>query len=175
VTGQRVLKRLLVTSSLSGLRVRRDVAVRSADGRFCTPAEANPCLWSGRTCHPDDLRTCALTGLAVHFELATTEGSPRLLPLVEILDGIEHSENETQRWDTAANRIAVEMHGGRCRVEAATLSPARQHLAVCAEVRTFLGIKARQVGAVYDIAGDAVVGRLAVGKRGRHGWIERSA
>jgi hypothetical protein len=173
VTGQRVLKRLLVTSSLSGLRVRRDVAVRSSGGRFCTPAEAHLCLWSGRMCHPDDLRTCALTGLAVHFELATTEGSPRLLPLVEILDGIGHAENETQRWDSAANRIAVEMHGGRCRVEAATLSPARQHLAVCAEVRTFLGIKARQVGAVYDIAGDAVVGRLAVGKRGRHGWIER--
>jgi hypothetical protein len=91
---------------------------------------------------------------------------------MEMLDGSLIDRGENHLWESAADRIEGEMHGGRCQVHAAILSPARQYLAVCSEVRTLLGMRAHQVGAVYCIADDALVGRLAVGKRGRNGWIE---
>jgi hypothetical protein len=55
--------------------------------------------------------------------------------------------------------------GGRCRVEAVVLSPAKQHLAVRAEARSFLGVRVRQVGAVYAVGEKSVAGRIAPGKR----------
>jgi hypothetical protein len=57
-------------------------------------------------------------------------------------------------------------------VEAAVLSPAKQHLATCAEARSFLGIRVRQVGAVYAVGEKSVVGRIASGKRGPQGWVQ---
>ena len=38
-------------------------------------------------------------------------------------------------WDNVAGRVTAELKGGRCRVEAAVLSPAKEHLATCAEAR----------------------------------------
>lgn len=161
-----------MTSSLSQVRILEDVAIRSAAGKFCAPGEARTCFWSGRKSHPNDLRSCALTGLPIHFEFATTDGAPRLRPLAEILDGIRRSTDETQLWDAASARIAAAPKAGRCRVESATLSPTKKHLATCSEVKTLLGLRIRHVGAVYDIAENSVIGRLAVGKRGANSWIE---
>jgi hypothetical protein len=166
------LKRLLVTSSLSQTRILEDAAIRSSAGKFCAPAEARTCFWSGRKSHPDDLRACALTGLMIHFEFATTDGAPRLQPLVELLDGVRRTADETQLWDSIAAGIAAALKGGKCRMEAAILSPTKRHLATCTEVRTFLGIRVRQVGAVYDLGESAIVGRLAMGKRGANSWTE---
>jgi hypothetical protein len=52
------------------------------------------------------------------------------------------------------------------------LSPAKGHLAACAEASRFLGMRVRQVGAVYAMGEKTVVGRIASGKRGPRGWIE---
>jgi hypothetical protein len=173
-TGKRALKRLLVTSSRSQARILEAAAIRSSAGKFCTPSEARTCFWSGHKSHPDDLRTCALTRLPINVEFATAEGAPRLRPLVEMLDGVRRTADETRLWDSAAAQIGVALNGRRCQVKAAVLSPAKQHLATCSEVRTFLGIRVHQVGAVYDLTESTVVGRLAVGKRGTNGWIERT-
>jgi hypothetical protein len=170
VTGKRALKTLLVTSSLSQVRILEDIAIRSAEGTFCTPAEGRACFWSGRISHPDDLRVCALTGLAIHLEFATNDGAPlRLRPPVDLLDGVRRTADEAQLWGNVAARIVAALKGGKCRIEAAVLSPAKRHLATCAEVRTFFGLRVHWVGAVYDLSEEAVIGRLAEGKRNASG------
>jgi hypothetical protein len=171
-TGKRALRRLLVTSSLSEARVLEEVAVRSATGKFCAPVEAKPCLWSGRTCHPDDLRICGLTGLPIHFEFATTDSNPCLQALVDLLNAIKRTKGEPQLWETVRTKVAATLGKGRCRVESAVLSPDRQHLAVCCEVRTLLGLRVHQAGLVYAIADHSVVGRIALGRRTPEGWSE---
>jgi hypothetical protein len=171
-TGKKALKKFLVTSSLSGARILEEVAVRSAAGKFCAPVEAKPCLWSGRTCHPDDLRVCGLTGLPIRFEFATANGKPRLEPLVDLLNGIKRTAGEPQLWDAVAIKVASTLGKGRCRVEAAVLLPDGQHLAVCAEVRTLLGFRVHQAGLVYAIRDNSVAGRVAQGRRTSREWSE---
>jgi superfamily II DNA or RNA helicase len=172
-TGDRVLRDLLVTSSASSTLVRRDKAIESRAGRFCLPAEAETCVWSGRPVHPDDVRTCALTGLSIHADYATTFAPPRLRPLVEMLDGARHNMDQDGIWDRIAQRLKHALKGGTLRIEAAVLSPSRRRLAACAESRTMLGFRVHQVGAVYDLDDDAIIGRLAEGKRTGRGWAAR--
>ena len=172
LTGTRALKRYLVSSSLSGTRILEKVAIRSVGGLFCTPAEAKTCVWSGRKYHPDDIRKCELTGLPIHFEFATPSSPYRLLPLVEILDGIRRNSDGAERWPDVADRIAAATKGGKYNVEAAILSPDSQHLATCSELRKMLGIRVYQVGALYDLASNSIVGRVCTGKRGRESWAE---
>jgi hypothetical protein len=122
--------------------------------------------------HPDDLRTCDLTGLPLHYEFATADGAPRLQPLAEMLDGVRRTADEIPLWDKVAGQVTAALKGGKWRVEAAALSPAKRHLAACAEANRFLGMRVRQVGAVYAVGGEIVVSRIASGKRGPRGWIE---
>jgi superfamily II DNA or RNA helicase len=171
-TGKRVLKRLLVTSSLTGAQILEEVAVRSAAGKFCAPVEAKPCLWSGQKFHPDDLRVCELTGLPIHFEFVTANNNPHLQPLVDLLNGIKRTADEPKLWNVVTDKVATMLGRGRCRVQAAVLSPDKRHLAVCSEVRTLLGLRVHQVGLVYAIGDHSVVGRVAQGRRTSEGWSE---
>jgi superfamily II DNA or RNA helicase len=169
-TKKRVLKKLLVMSSLTGVRILEDVAVRSTTGEYCAPAEANQCLWSGQDFHPDDLDQCELTGLTVHSKFATGGSEPRLRALVELLDGIKRTTDAPQPWDELATKIAPALGKGRCRIEAAVLSPNKQHLAICCEVRTLLGLRVHHVGLVYSMTDHSIVGRVASGRRGSKEW-----
>jgi superfamily II DNA or RNA helicase len=171
-TGKRALKRLLVTSSLSEARILEEAAVCSAAGRFCAPVEAKVCLWSGRTFHPDDFRVCELTGLPIYFAFATANSNPRLQPLVDLLNGIKRTAEAPELWDVVTTKVVAALGKGRCRVEAADLSPDRRHLAVCAEIRTLLGFRVHQAGLVYAIGDQSVVGRVAQGRRASAGWSE---
>lgn len=171
-SGKRALKRLLVTSSLSEARLLEEVAVRSATGKFCAPIEAKHCLWSGRKCHPDDIRVCELTGLRIHFEFATANGHLRLQPLVDLLNGIKRTADEPQLWEVMTTKVSAALRRGRCRVEAAVLSPDKKHLAVSSEVRTLLGFRVHQAGLVYSIGDHSVVGRATLGQRTSKGWLE---
>jgi len=171
-TGRKVLKRFLVTSSLSGARILEDVAVRSATGKFCAPIEAKFCLWSGRKCHPDDLRVCALTGLPIHFEFATMCKQPCLQPLIELLNGIKRTADAPNVWNDVAKKVEVTIGKGRCRVEAAVLSPDRRHLAVCTEVRTLLGLRVHQAGLIYAMEEQSIVGKVAKGHRTSNVWSD---
>jgi SNF2-related domain/Helicase conserved C-terminal domain len=172
-TGKRALKSLFVTSSLSQARILEDAVIRSSRGTYCLPTETQTCFWSGRKSHPDDLRVCELTGLQIHFEHAIGDHAPRLRPLAEMLDGMRRTADEAQLWDSVAPRVTAAVKGAKCRVEAAALSPTKMHLATCSEARTLMGIRVRQVGAVYNLNDTAIVGRLAVGKRGPGGWAAR--
>jgi superfamily II DNA or RNA helicase len=169
VTGKRVLKRLLVNSSVSQAPLLRRAAVRSMDGAFCLPAEAATCFWSGRAVHPDDIRTCTLTGLQIHAEFATA-GDHRLKPLVALMDGVTRTADEEKAWQDVTRRVSTALKGKPCRIEAATLSPTRRHLATCAEVKTMFGLRVRQAAAIVELSDGSVVGRIAEGRRGERVW-----
>jgi len=172
-SGKQVLSGLLVTSSISSARLLRESAVPSAAGKFCLPTEAQDCAWSDRKAHPDDLRTCALTGLPIHVEFTTRQMPARLRPLVEMLDGLRHNADEDHLWDKVAARVARALKGGSCRIEAAILSPSKHSLATCAESKAWMGLRVQQVGAIYNLVDDAIIGRLAAGKRNGTVWVAR--
>jgi len=172
VSGKRALKQLLVVSSVSGAAMLEDLAVRSTSGAFCGPLEAKTCAWSLETCHPDDLRRCALTGLAIHVRFANTNEHPSLHHLVELLDGVRRTGDKADVWERVAAEVAEALGKGRCRIEAATLSPDAHHLAASVEVRTMLGLRVRHVGVIYSLDTAALLGRIALGRRGRAGWVE---
>jgi hypothetical protein len=172
-TGARAQRSRMVTSSVSNALMLRDKAIQSSARQFCLPAEAQTCLWSGRRVHPDDIRPCALTGLPIHIDYATVQAPARLRPLVEMLDGMRHNADHNKIWDKIAQRLNLAMRGGKCRIEAAILSPSKERLAACAQSKTMLGLRVHQVGAVYDLVDDAIIGRLAEGKRHASGWAVR--
>jgi hypothetical protein len=170
VTGRRALKQFLVSSSLSGARLLEAAAVRSAAGRFCTPAEAQVCLWSGQSIHPEEMRTCALTGIPLSH-MVTTDGPPyQLRPLTEMLHGVSDVADRQGEWRTIEEQLAKEF-GGRCRVEAAQVSPDGHLLAFCAEQRTLLGFRIRHIGGLFSLTKRAFLGRIAIGKRTDGRWV----
>jgi hypothetical protein len=171
VTNKRALKTLFVTSSVGGARVLEDVAIRSATGKFCTPVEAKQCAWSGRTSHPDDLRTCELTGLPILFQFAgSAKNGHALQSLVELLDGMKRNADKHELWPTLAANASTILRKGRCQVESAILSPTGRHLAASVEVRTMLGFRVHQAGIVFAIDENLVVGRIAQGQRKAGRW-----
>jgi len=172
VADSRVLRRLLVVSSVSGARIQHQLAIRSAGGKYCAPSEARPCMWSGRRSHPDDLRVCSITGISFHVDFAAPGGSPYLQPLGDLLHGIRHTTDASDRWTEIALKASDALHGGRCRVVSALSSPDRRHLALCSEVRTLLGLRVQHAGLLYSIDEGLFVGRLALGKRTPKGWIQ---
>jgi hypothetical protein len=171
VTDGRVLKRLLVTSSVSGARLLQRAAVRSVAGKYCAPIEAKICMWSGRRTHPDDMRVCSLTGIPFHFEFAALGDRPCLQPLGDLLHGVRRTADAPDRWGDIASKTSTALRGSRCRVETAQVSPDKRHLAICSEVRTLLGMRVHQAGLLYSIEDGSIVGRIAVGKRTAKGWI----
>lgn len=94
-------------------------------------------------------------------------------PSPEMLDGMRRTADETPLWESAATAIGATLKSKKCKVEAAVLSPCKAHLAMCCEAKTLLGLRTNQLGAIYDLAERAAVGRIAVGKRGNEGWMER--
>lgn len=164
------LKKYFVTSSVSGARVLERFTLRSSKGKFCTPAEGRRCMWSGRKYHPDDLRTCALTGIPVHFKFITSDGTAKLRPLTDLLYGMRRTADASDLWDSIAAKASASLGGGRWRLEAAQTSPDGRHLAVCSEVRSLLGRSVQQAGLLYSFSDDQIVGRIALGKRSPTGW-----
>ena len=160
-------------SSISQAVVLKAEAVKSIGGKYCLPSEAKDCFWGAQRSHPDDLRSCVLTGLPVHVEFITDEGPPRLRPLTELLDGMRRNTDQDEIWPKVAERVTVALRNGKCRVEAAMLSPSKRHLAACAESKSLLGLRVHQVGAIYDLTDNAIIGHIAEGKRNRGNWVAR--
>ena len=171
VSGRKALRKYLVTSSVSNCRLLDSEAIHSAAGAACTPNETRPCAWSGDTFHPGDLARCSLTGLRIYKRFMTAKPPARLQALVELLDHTAHPTDAGDAWPRIAERAAAILRG-RYRIEAARLSPDKQHLAVTAEVKTLLGLWVQHVGFVYSLKPGQVLGRIAVGKRSAGGWTQ---
>lgn len=168
-TGTHAIAGLFVNSSVSGKPLLDRISVRSASGAPCAPSETQLCLWSSRSTHPEDLRTCSLTGCTIHVD-HTCPDPPRLRPLQEMLDGFRRTADEEPLWTEIARRLALALNTKSCRIEAGVLSPDRKHLAFCGETRTLLGWRVRHTGAVFDLGDRSVVGHIAVGKRTSGRW-----
>jgi hypothetical protein len=171
VAGKRVLKKLLVTSSVSGARLQDRLAVRAIAGKYCAPAEAKICMWSGRRTHPDDVRICSLTGNPFHVEFMASGEKPYLQPLWDLLNGMRRTADARDQWDEIASKASTALRGSRCQVETAHESPDGRHLAICSEVRTLLGLRVHQAGLLYSVEDRSIIGRIAMGKRTPKGWI----
>lgn len=171
-SGSLVLRRLLVTSSISGVRLYEGLALRSATGHYCAPIEGKLCIWNGNKYHPDDLRDCWLTDLPIHFQFTTQDRKARLKPLADLLNGIKRTRDESSVWETIAMDLEGILKKGRCKIESAFLSPDKQHLAVCSEVRTLLGLRLRHAGFLYALKDKAIVGRVTLGHRTLDTWEE---
>lgn len=169
VTNQKALKQHIVTSSISQAPLIKSIAIRSASGQYCTPLEARICSWSERKTHPEDMRICDLTGLVVHVDFTDTT-SAQHHTLTELLDGTRRTTEETQLWDVITTKIKAALKNKNCRIESAVLSPTHKYLAVCCEVKTFIGLKTNQIGTMYDIGDKNLIGRIATGKRVNDKW-----
>ncbi|MEK7603719.1 MAG: SNF2-related protein [Patescibacteria group bacterium] len=170
VTGKKALKKFFISSSISGAYLLEEEAIHSVDGKFCAPVEAKICLWSGQQCHPDDLRTCDLTGVPSHFRFMTS--NIRLEPLVNLLGGVSRKADKPEIWSLIEADASRILGNKNCRVKQTCLSQDGQHLAVTMEMRTFMGFKIRHLGLFYSVQDKAVVGRIARGKRETNGWIQ---
>lgn len=170
VTNKQVLKRLLVVSSLSGALALPDSAIRSSAGKYCLPAEARVCNWTGANAHPDDLGICTLTGLLVRKEFLTLQNS-RLKPLFTLLNDAANSVAD-EKFPILEAAVSKALKGQKCRIISGVISPTKSAMAICAEVKSYIGFKTRYVGCIFSPSNRNVVGKVAVGRRTKHGWFE---
>jgi hypothetical protein len=170
VTNAIALKRALVTSSISRASALPDAAIRSSLGNFCLPIECQTCAWSGQRFHPDDLGVCSLTGLSVHREFLTSEHT-RLRPLIELLDDVELSIGD-KKFPVLEAAVSRKLKGATCRIISGAISPTKNALAVCAESKSLLGLKTIYLGCVFCPHSQEIVGKVARGKRSKHGWTQ---
>jgi hypothetical protein len=171
VSGKKALKKFFVSSSISGARLLEEEAVKSITGKYCASLEAKRCEWSDRPCHPEDIRTCQLTGLEIHFEHVTNNGGTRLGLLVLLLDGILRKSDNVELWTKLSEDIGKILDKNNTKILASALSPSQQKLAVCAEIRSWGGLQVRHVGFIYSLKENLVIGRIANGKREATGWL----
>jgi hypothetical protein len=175
-TGKLVRPGILERCDVTGKAVLPSELERCAVtlGAYCAPSEAKMCMWGGQRSHPDDLRVCALTGIPIHVEFVAPAKEPCLQPLADLLDGVRRTSDAREHWEDIAVKVSTALSGSRCRVETARVSPDERHLAICSEVRTLLGLRVHQAGLLYSIDEQAIVGRIAMGKRTPKGWVAQN-
>lgn len=171
VSGEKALKKFFVVSSLSGIRLLEQEAIRSSVGKFCAPLEGKLCIWSDQICHPDDLRECDLTGLLFHFKYMRNIDKTSEV-LWSLLNGSRRKSDKSEFWEIIVAQVSKHIGKASYRVDAAELSPSNKCIAICLEMRTWLGLKIRYAGTFYSIAENAVVGHIVLGKRENHIWNE---
>jgi hypothetical protein len=120
------------------------------------------------------MKTCALVGLTVHVNFLTEATSPRLKPLGEMLDGTRVSADGAQHWAAIATKLTEIRKGGRCQIKAACSSPSGHRLAISCEVKTLLGLRTSQIGAIWDLQQQTFVGRIVEGRRKESTWMQSS-
>ncbi|MEJ0060856.1 MAG: SNF2-related protein [Terricaulis sp.] len=167
VSGARALSTLLVESSISRARLLESEAVRSAYQKFCAPVEAVRCEWGGELIHPDDVRTCSLLGLRVHFQYVC-DRTNRLQAMADLLNGSRRTSDRQAEWVEMQPAFARALKQN-CKVEAARLSPDSRRLAICVERKTLLGLQTQYAGGLYSFEDHALVGQVARVKRDSKG------
>jgi superfamily II DNA or RNA helicase len=169
VTNKIALKKHIVASSISGSPVLADVAIRAISGTFCLPSEAQTCAWTGQIHHPDDLAECSLTGLKVCSQFLTKEHS-YLRALSELLNNATHDAVHPH-YPVLEAALSRKMDGAQCRILSGAASPTGNALALCAELKAFLGLKTSYLGCVFSPNDREIVGRVAHGRRSKGAWI----
>jgi hypothetical protein len=171
VTEKKALKSFFVSSSISNVRLLEEIAIRSNKGSFCTPSESSLCIWTQRKIHPNDLRICKLTGLNLHFDCISKDGY--LTNLYNLLTGNSKAIQRPEHWKNILE-IGREKLGDNCKIEFSEVSPTGQHLAICLEISTWLGLKKRYAGLIYSIQEKKILGRISIGKRENGKWVSET-
>jgi hypothetical protein len=161
---------MLETSSVSQALVLPDAAVRSLSGAYCLQTESQNCSWTGQSHHPDDIGLCTLTSLACFKGFLTSQNS-RLKPLFELLNDTKRVAGEEAHPILEA-ALSQALNGQKCRIVSGTISPTKRSFAVCAEVKTLLGLKTTYVGFVFSPISREIIGKITQGKRTKQGWFE---
>jgi superfamily II DNA or RNA helicase len=170
VSGKRVLPEYLVSSSVSDACFLDSEGVRSAYGKFCAPIEAKRCQWSGAATHPEDLKTCTLLGLNVHFQYLSGD-SHRLQTVEELLSGRRRTFDGRERWEAIYPLISSTLNTKKCEIEAAQLSPDGQKLAIAVEMKSLLGLRTQHAAMLYSLKDNGILGHVAIVRRdGRGGF-----
>ncbi|MBS0250461.1 MAG: hypothetical protein JSR78_05290, partial [Proteobacteria bacterium] len=164
LSGKRALRENFVRSSVSNVSFIEDEGVRSAYGKYCAPIEAKQCAWSGLPVHPEDIRVCSLLGLPIHFQYLS-DSTGRFQIAEELLSGMRRTADGSDGWDDIQPYVARAVVSRRCRIIGAETSPDGKNIAVCAEVKSFLGLKTQYAGMVFSKLRQAVIGRVAIAKR----------
>jgi hypothetical protein len=125
---------------------------------------------SGHTQVPDDLKNCTLTKLLVHTEFLTNQNS-RLQPLFELLNDLNRSADDRE-YPILESAVAQRMKGAKVKIVSGAISQTKIALAVCAETKSILGLRTKYVGFVFSPHTRQIVGKVAQGKRTKHGWFE---
>lgn len=173
ITGKKALKKFFVSSSVSGAEFLENEGIKSITGKFCVPIEAKKCIWSGQITHPDDIRTCQITDLPVHFQYIKTKNNQTYLEsLSNLLDGISHKSDEKDTWSSIVTKTTEILGNRKNEIESTELSLDGELLAICMQVRTMLGLKMRHAGFIYSKKDNIVLGRIGRGKREVNGWIQ---
>jgi superfamily II DNA or RNA helicase len=173
VSGRRALRQYFVASSISGTRCLEDEAIRSDVNRYCLKSEAVRCTWSGRDIHPDEIRTCELTGVEIHYSVAGRLGASRLQPVAEMLNGTRQGMEQRELWPEIERQVSLAT-GAKCVIQSAQASHDGQKLVLCAEQRRYMGLQVRHIGFVYSIPERVIIGKIAVGKRSNATWTAAS-
>ena len=170
VSGKKALKKFFVSSSISNARLLEKEAIRSIEGNFCSPLEAKKCSWSDKKFHPDDLKICNLTGLPIYTEYLSGKNRISLEPLLNLLQGTERKVDKQEDWGLIATKVSTILRSKNCKVESAILSPDKKKLAICLEVKTWIGLKVRYAGLLYSIEDANIIGRVVIGKLENNDW-----
>ena len=167
VSGKKALKKFFVSSSISNARFLEEEAIRSIEGNFCSPLEAKKCSWSDNKYHPDDLKICNLTELPIYVGYLSGKNQAGLEPLVNLLRGVERRTDEQEEWGPIADKVSKVLQSKNWTVESA---PDKKKLAICFEVKTWMGLKIRYAGLLYSIQDANIIGRVALGKLENNDW-----
>lgn len=166
ISGKKALRNLFVISSISGNNLLESESIRSSKGNFCTPTEAKTCSWTGDLCHPDDVRKCEITGLIIYYGyIVQKHGFFCLEPLSILLDGNIKKGDGIELWPEISKALTTIIGKGKIKIESTNLSPNKNNIAVCAEVKTLLGLQIRFTAFVYSIQDKKIIGQAAMGKR----------
>jgi hypothetical protein len=106
----------------------------------------------------------------MHFSFIKTAKSCSEI-LIALLEGISRKSDCVEKWDNISTNVSKVISVKRCKVEAAEVSPDGQRLAICLEVRTWLGFKVQHVGLFYSIPDNNITGKIVTGKRTAQGWL----
>jgi superfamily II DNA or RNA helicase len=173
VTGKRALRTRMLQSDVSHKFVLKDRAVRSAFGnRVGLPEEAVECAWLGKPILRDEAQECRLTRLLVAKTLLNDRGELKVLR--DLLDG---RALEAQNADDLVPRLKLLGNNNLKGLKhlQSLMSPDGSSMAVCGEIRTFLGFKTRYVGLLLKHREHlAILGRYAIGYRKDGNWVLES-
>jgi superfamily II DNA or RNA helicase len=158
-TGTVAIAQYFVRSSISGANLLQTAAVRSIDGHFCEPSESDYCFWSNSFWHPIDMGRCSISHCNVHNDYL--RGSPSELgEFRQFISLDSFAQEATELWPVANSALRRALDGKACTIESSKLSPGGKTLALKAVVKTFLGLKRREVAFLFSIEDSQIKGTL---------------